>query len=95
MPARVVAIGVPLTKEQKDQIKKATGAECTEVLFVGETDKPKLNGELTSPQDKALAQMIWDTNKDLKKDVEKEAKGAHRADGSTSKGTGPSLCFVR
>lgn len=57
---RVRAIRVPLTDEQKDIIRRASGAEVTEVVFAAPVahDRP-LENELTSEGDRQLAEILW------------------------------------
>lgn len=87
---RVVGIGLPLTPQQCEAIRNATGIEPTEVVFVTATSKPDtLQNELTSPADVELAKTVWETNKQFASQVQQSAESmqgwAHP----------PALSFVR
>jgi hypothetical protein len=67
----VRAIRVPLTDEQRDVIRRASGAEVREVIFAApvDHDRPLVN-ELTADSDRELARILWENTGDFFKRAE-------------------------
>jgi hypothetical protein len=69
---RVVGIAIPLTAEQKETIKRISGVDRSEVVFVGLTDKSKrLTNELKSSEDRDLVEAVRESDQGFTAQVEK------------------------
>ena len=92
---RVVAIAIQLTPEQKELLKRASGADCSEVVLVRPRRRSRATAnELTSPADAELAKVLWRAHQQFQADAKDKPNAARRRERLGFRSP-PSLLLVR
>lgn len=93
---RVAGIVIPLTAEQKEMIKRISGADASEVVFVAQTSAgQRLQGELTSAADQELARMLWLTNQEFNNELSKKPDVLQAWSNPGNRQGPPAVAFLR
>jgi hypothetical protein len=93
---RTTGIIIPLTPDQQKLILDATGEKVTETIFVGETDKASLEGEVSGELDKALVALLGKKNPSFDRMVaHSHAQKAQPTTWKTADAKNPSLIAIR
>jgi hypothetical protein len=96
--ARVTALRVLLTDDQRAKVKSATGSDVTEALIVSETEADTLDQESTSALDLAVARRVWEETAQFRTALSQDP-AARQAEDQFTKRTGsaspPHLVLIR